>query len=157
MSWDSKKLSVEEKEWVLEQLCSGLTMREVKQHGGAPDKKKINFTLFWDQDFQDKVDKALEFGAQDLFDQAKEVAFDESRDIMEDENGKPIFNKVSVARDKLKVDVLLKHASVRNKKLSEKNKVEIEDVTDYATIAAAAAARANAAKLQKQEDDIADE
>lgn len=95
------------------QVCDGIekagTLKMAERDGLLGfDVDTVKRLMREDDSFNASVEKAREAGLQNLLEEALNIAFDESRDVITTKDGKIIPNHVAPIRDKLKIDTIFR-------------------------------------------------
>lgn len=103
---------------IITRVATGESVNKICKEDGVMSRAWFFKRLFEDDntDLLDKYRKACEIRSEIHAEEIVEVAYDDSGDIFEDEEGKKRPNHVRVQRDKLKIDSMKWQASKHNRK-----------------------------------------
>lgn len=89
---------------IIERMCEGESLRAICRD---PDMPNMSTVILWKakhEEFSNQYEAAMISRAQHLFDELLEIADDNSRDKIVDENGSERTNTEVVGRSRLRVD-----------------------------------------------------
>jgi hypothetical protein len=99
-------------EELLEGLAAGLTLQQVCRRVHMPHRSTVYEWKRLDKEFAERISRARAEGCDALAEQSLSIADNASRDVLYDEDGKPIGSHVAVSRDKLRIDTRLRVAGM---------------------------------------------
>jgi hypothetical protein len=89
---------------ICERIADGESLRAICRDEHMPVKSTVFKWLNQNKDFADQYARAREAQADSLADEIIDIADDNSRDVMKDEDGHEVVNHDVIARARLRVD-----------------------------------------------------